>query len=443
VKTPHIVVIGGGFSGVSAAHHLLRTGHLVTLIDASRTLGGRARSDTLDGLVIDTGAQLAASSFTHALHLFGQTAAGVPGGFHRTPGRDAIMRRDRTLDIQFGSLRSLLTFGGISATEKLRLGRQLLPLLARHRAHLSADGERIPLALDRESAGDFISRRVGADASTLLAETTVNAFYAASGNEVSLAFLLTLGRYGSDSDMLAPAAGWSAMLERCIIGAKLRLGVRATALSVHDDRATVTMSGLGEIDADAVVLAAGPRVAADLLESSGLGADALARWLRGMPLRPTLTLALGVDGTLDRRRFGLFRAADEATFVSAAAIHGAKVQHLAERDVVLAWPTPQSAPTLMDAASETVVDAMLPEIEHLLPGLRNRVTRARIYRFAEGSPLPVPGFAADRAEGRRLAAGLPRHLALAGDFLSMPLIESAAISGERAATRVQQALARS
>jgi protoporphyrinogen/coproporphyrinogen III oxidase len=85
---------------------------------------------------------------------------------------------------------------------------------------------------------------------------------------------------------------------------------------------------------------------------------------------------------------------------------------------------------------------MMPEIERLVPETRGGVERARVFRFDEGTPLAAPGFVAQRAAGRELAASLPDRVALAGDYLTMPLVEGAVASGEQAAERIVRHLAR-
>ncbi|MDQ3810633.1 MAG: hypothetical protein M3336_10110, partial [Chloroflexota bacterium] len=124
-----------------------------------------------------------------------------------------------------------------------------------------------------------------------------------------------------------------------------------------------------------------------------------------------------------------------ARAVSACAVHGAKAgRHAAsDRDVVLAWPTPAAAIRLVDATSETIVEAMMPEVERLVPEVRGRISQARLYRVEEGTPLARPGFAADRARARRLVEQLTSLIVLAGDYLTMPLVEGAVASGEWAA----------
>lgn len=51
----HIAVIGGGFSGLSAACYAAKNGHKVSVFEKNTTLGGRARSYTENGFVFDMG----------------------------------------------------------------------------------------------------------------------------------------------------------------------------------------------------------------------------------------------------------------------------------------------------------------------------------------------------------------------------------------------------
>jgi len=66
-KTHDLIVVGGGLAGLAAATYVARARGDVLLLEASRELGGRARSRVRDGVVLNQGA--------HALYLAGTTAA--------------------------------------------------------------------------------------------------------------------------------------------------------------------------------------------------------------------------------------------------------------------------------------------------------------------------------------------------------------------------------
>lgn len=53
----HVVVIGGGISGLAAAHRLLDGGARVTVLEASARLGGKLRAGEIAGVPVDLGAE--------------------------------------------------------------------------------------------------------------------------------------------------------------------------------------------------------------------------------------------------------------------------------------------------------------------------------------------------------------------------------------------------
>ena len=53
-----VVVVGAGLAGLSAARHLADAGHAVAVLEASDGVGGRVRTDVVDGLLLDRGFQV-------------------------------------------------------------------------------------------------------------------------------------------------------------------------------------------------------------------------------------------------------------------------------------------------------------------------------------------------------------------------------------------------
>lgn len=67
-----VIVIGGGFAGLSAAVHLTKAGHKVTLLEASKKLGGRAYSliDKETNTIIDNGQHIIMGCYKDTLEFF-------------------------------------------------------------------------------------------------------------------------------------------------------------------------------------------------------------------------------------------------------------------------------------------------------------------------------------------------------------------------------------
>lgn len=437
-----VLIIGGGFAGIAAATRLHARGAKVTLFDDRASLGGRARSDRLDGWTIDIGAQLIATSYVKTLAMLRDGDGAHAPALRTMPGRDVFLRDGKAYPINFGSLRSLLAFGAISAADKIRLGVQLVPLLARHREALRVDGAPIPRLLDETSAGEFMRRVVSADAAAALVEPVAAAFCGARADEVSLAFYLTLGRYGSDGEVLAPRAGWSELLAKALHGVQVHCATRVEAIGFENDRVQVRTASGDAWEGDAAVLATDAQTAARLLGPT-IGTDAeLTSWLRAVRYRATFTVAATTGVRLPREAFGVLPHNDGRVPVSALAIHGAKADPAGQPDgdVVLAWPTPDAAARLARCAAAELAGEMVPAIEMLIPAARGQVGHVRVYRHEVGTPIPKPGFAADRAKGRALARSIAPPIALAGDYLTMPLLEGAVASGDAAAGWIEARL---
>lgn len=64
METPSsVIVVGAGLAGLSAALAVHRAGHAVTVLEAGDGVGGRVRSDVVDGFVIDRGFQVLQTAY--------------------------------------------------------------------------------------------------------------------------------------------------------------------------------------------------------------------------------------------------------------------------------------------------------------------------------------------------------------------------------------------
>jgi len=430
-----VLVIGGGFSGVAAAAALHARGYSVTLLERHGVLGGRARSDVHTEGTIDTGAQLIASTFTHTTKLLARAP------LQATNARDIFVREHQRLPIRFGSIASMLRFGGLGAGDKVKLGTTLLPLLARHAGALRVDDSDGLTSLDQVSARAFVEKAISERAANVLVEPPLNAFYGARGSETSLAFFLTMGRYGSDAELLASRHGWSAALATAASDVRVEFNANVDAIRITSSEVLAREDAHREWQAAAVVIATSAGAARELLLSTLGHAHPLITWLASVVTRPTWTVMLSLDRPIRAESFGVLADPVEATMVSACAIPAGRWSDPdSSNGIVLAWPTPRAVEELAKHGAAELVAAMMPEIDRLVPETRGSVKRARVFRFEEGTPLAAPGFLAHRALGRQLEESLSLPVALAGDYLTMPLVEGAVISGERAAERIARRL---
>src|SRR5690606_24228714 len=70
--TPHTVVVGGGVSGLAAAHRLARSGHRVTVLEAASRPGGKLAVEKVAGVARGGGAEAVRARRPEALALIAE-----------------------------------------------------------------------------------------------------------------------------------------------------------------------------------------------------------------------------------------------------------------------------------------------------------------------------------------------------------------------------------
>ncbi len=85
-----VAVVGAGWAGMAAAVALTEAGHHITVIEAARTLGGRARGLNATGadgqpIVLDNGQHILIGAYTDSLKLMQRVGVDVPKALLRMP----------------------------------------------------------------------------------------------------------------------------------------------------------------------------------------------------------------------------------------------------------------------------------------------------------------------------------------------------------------------
>jgi squalene-associated FAD-dependent desaturase len=132
----HVAVIGAGWAGCSAAAALARSGHRVTLLEASGELGGRARRLVLElgdrRHVLDNGQHLLIGAYTATAQLLVQLGIALDAAFLRIPFRiespDGFALRAARLPAPWHLVAALGSARGLSWRDRLALAT-LLPRL--------------------------------------------------------------------------------------------------------------------------------------------------------------------------------------------------------------------------------------------------------------------------------------------------------------------------
>lgn len=126
-----IAVIGGGWAGCAAAVELCARGETgITLFEAARTPGGRARQVMLDGMVLDNGQHILLGAYSESLRLMREVGVDPDRALLRLPlqmryaphagGMDFTSWR---LPAPFHMLGGLMAARGLDRADKMALAR--------------------------------------------------------------------------------------------------------------------------------------------------------------------------------------------------------------------------------------------------------------------------------------------------------------------------------
>lgn len=304
-----IAIIGAGIAGLATAHELLRQGarergtDIVVLERASRP-GGNIRTELVDGYLCEWGPNGFLDNAPATLALVEQL--GLTPRLHVSDdaARRRFLYRNGRLHLLPSSPMGFVTSGLLSARGKLRVAAEPF-------AGARPEGD--------ETIHAFASRRIGREAADVLIDAMVSGVFGGDARALSLracfprmwemetehgglvkAFLAKRrsGRIRKADGVGAPLGrltsflgGTEELVQRlaAALGGALRLSCPVRAVS-RNGRFRIDIDGQASIEADAVVMAAGATVGADLIG----GIDgALAADLRTIPSAPMVVVCLG------------------------------------------------------------------------------------------------------------------------------------------------------
>jgi hydroxysqualene dehydroxylase len=440
------VIIGGGFSGLSAGVALAERGLRVTLIEGKPALGGRAYSfvDSETGDFVDNGQHVLMGCYRETLDFLGKIGTRDQLIVHQDleiemldgPNRRAILRTAR-LPGPLHMSGALLGYGHLSAGERLKVlaaGMRLMFLRRFDRARLGRT--RVAELMDELGQGEQARRcfwypiaiaTLNDDpalaSAELFAEVLKRAFFA---RRIDSAFVYS--RVGL-SDLYCNAArefierrGGTVACRAIAEAIELREGGYVDAVRLRDGE---------RVRGRSFIVAIPPE---QLLKLVPEGAITEPYFLRIASLRssPIICAHVWLDREVTDAAFvGFIGTATQWMFNKRRIFESHGERHPGYLSFVIS-----GARDLVDKSNEELLAIVLGDLHAMIPGSREaRVTKSIVLKEKHATMAPDPASNRNRPE----TATPIRNLFLAGDWVRTPLpatIESAVMSGRAAAASV-------
>jgi oxygen-dependent protoporphyrinogen oxidase len=405
----HVVVAGGGITGLVAAREAVRAGATVTVVEPG-PLGGKVRASAFAGALLDEAADNFLARVPEGIDLCREL--GLEGDLIAPAVRRArVWSRGALRLLPEGQLLGVPTdLDELAASE----------ILSPDGVRRVADDLSAPrTALDGDVAiGAMVRGRLGDEALERLVDPLVGGINAGDTDELSLAATVPQLDAAARSDeasliracqsqraqvtdarapvFFAPRAGMRALVDALVADLEAR-GVAfvpstVVGLDAVGARWRVDVDPGPSLEADGVVVTVPAAAAAELVRPH---AGRAATLLASIPYASVAMLSLAVprdavDRELDASGFLVPRV--EGRTVTACTWTSAKWPHLAGADAV--WLRASVGRAGDDAAlshpDDALVAAVLRDLADLM-GLRGRPTEARLTRWPRSLPQYRPG----------------------------------------------------
>lgn len=414
MSQPDVLIVGAGLAGLACARQLHESGVRCLVLEASDGVGGRVRTDRVDGFLLDRGFQVLLTSYPSARRLLDYRALRLhpfhPGALVRFGGKfhrvsDPIRRPKEALETVFSRIGTPL--------DKLRILRERRRL------------QRTPveqILQKPESATYRALRRTGFSRSMVnrFLRPFLGGVFLDRDLETSSRMWEFVFRMFSEGEAVLPEGGIEAIPAQ--LAARLPAGtIRLGAIVGSVEPGAVTLLTGERIEASAVVVATENLEAADLLEeipsAGGRGVTTIYFATEVPPVREPI---LVLDG-------------DGRGPVNHLAVPSLAAPSYAPRGQALISASIIGVPEMTDDALEAAARAQMRVwFGHAVKRWRH----LRTYRIPDALPMQTQNSLDPPERPVRLKAGLY----VCGDHRENASIDGALHSGRRAADAVKQEL---
>ena len=445
-----VVIVGGGFAGLSAAYTLLQRGITPLLLEAEDHAGGRGSGERVDGFSLDMGAFVFTSTYDTAFRMCEEL--GLPlvrsqmkFGHHRN-GRWVTTTPDQSIWNFLRHFRTAIAMGFLSPSG-MRSGFKVMREIHRQAPYMSFASDS-PLAEidDEESFGDYLDRLGVPEKLQVTLQAPLKMILGdpvPAGQALMRAYIGETMLHAGQVSMPERGIGSLSEALATYCAEVIRVSTPVRRIAVADGKATSVVVDGETIEADAVICAVPGTKVPDLIPDlpaetrRALGAVSYSTGCRVVIALDHSPLPPGWHGALYPEDDDAPLLLDRSVFLPGCAPPGkGLLDLLIGRDrarELIALEDAEIKRELLGAARRNAPPGSA------LPG-DDEGLFYRVYRWEEALCMGTPGMLAAMANvPGQLAAGID-NLFLAGDYMRVPSVNGALSSGYSAAIEVADRL---
>lgn len=436
-KQRRAIVVGGGAAGASAAFRLQQAGAQVLMVEREARLGGRMRTEHVDGFVVDIGAGLLPGTYVAVQRLMRD--AGLSDRLDRLTSPTAIMRDRRMHYLESANaVMAVARSGLLSLPTLLKLAKiplKLMPMWG------SLDFENLGRAAahDTETVADYSRRVINDEALEYLIGPMVKTMYSMSPSEASvvdffwcLKNLMAADAYSIRGGMEAMPTGVARNLD------EVRLETACVGVTETADGVEVVLRDRNGQQfterADVCVLATR---ACDVPSiHPGLSAEA-QRCFAALRYTATAEIHLMLKGTTaEKAAVVMIPDSEDPDIATISFVHNRGIGRVpAGKGAVSVYFHERWAHEVRELSDAELYAAGMKKLARLLPDIEPLVEGHLVQRWDVVATKSHPGYWRNVDQLVKQLDPSSR-IQLAGDYFALACVNSAVTSGELAAARI-------
>ena len=446
-RNQSVVVIGAGLAGLAAAYELKNKGFTPTILEAAPKAGGRVIQQSVGSFQIDLGANYFLETYQTAKKLadglgvpLKRTLHPVHSGIYRSGGFHGIYGGNHLSSV-YKTVRTMLSFQLLSPKGIWQIFKLTKMLRARQHALSLGDHSQIAELDTDQTATQFLTSEVGTESFDWLFAPGLRGYAFTCPDQIGAAFAQAILWHNGLNGVAWPCmpdGGISVFVDAMVKVSEqlIRLSTPVQRVVLDNGIVKGVITQDGYIEADAVVCAT---TATEAIKIAPDLPNSVAEILRTVNYSKVC-----------RVFFGVKRSPFPKNWYAVAIPH--QIQSLIAGMSDLTVLTPECAPreaALIDAividehaqfvfelSDDEVQQRVLSEVRRFFPAMSNSPLAVHVHRWPEAICLAPPGTMKALHNLRQDNFGGLSGLFLAGDYLGVPSMEAALLSGLNAARGV-------